>query len=652
MAKIFWYINRLQMMSAGEIAWRIRMLLADIAESIRVLFGIVPEAPQNAWPSSTEKFYIPLQDSELPDHWKASLMSQANSILQGELTYFSHIKKFVGNPPKWRTDHAAEIEGPLNLIQFVNYRDFNNFGDCKEVWEPNRHHHLVVLSRAFFVTKDEKYAEAAAKQLDDWIVSNPYGRGMNWRSPLELGIRLINWVWTLELLKTSGALTEDRKKAILDAVYQQCRDITRKFSQGSSANNHLIGEAAGVFVASCYFDQFEESVEWRQASQKILEQEILSQSYSDGCTREHALGYQLFVIQFFVTCGLVGNWYSFGFSEKFWQRLEKMFQFVSAVSLAGGTLPFFGDRDDGYVLDLGEDCGDTAMLRDLENRIFEVSNADAKVPPSQTCFWLLPERSTAPSKSTSVVRSQSFPESGYHLLQSNQHNAHVAVFLDAADLGYESIAAHGHADALSLTLRLNNRDIFIDAGTYDYFSFPEWRNYFRSTRAHNTVEIDGLDQSDMQGAFMWGQHASCTLATWEDTDQKTLITASHNGYERLSDPVTHTRTLTLEKPEQKLSIRDRLDCESNHLFAIHFHCHPDVIVQPQSDNVIVLVSGQDRIQLRSDQKISILRGAEANETPGLGWYSPGYHQKVTTTVLKIEGTVTGNTTLTTELSWA
>lgn len=652
MAKIFWYINRLQMMSAGEIAWRVRMLLADIAESIRVLLGMVPEAPHNAWPSSTEKFYTPPQDLAFSDQWKASLTSQADSILLGELSYFSHVKNFVGNPPKWRTDHAAEIEGPLNLIQLVDYRDFENFGDCKEVWEPNRHHHLVVLARAFYVTKDEKYAEAAAKQLDDWIISNPYGRGMNWRSPLELGIRLINWVWTLELLKTSAVLTEDRKKAILDAVYLQCRDIARKFSQGSSANNHLIGEAAGVFVASCYFDQFEESAEWRQASQKILEQEILNQSYSDGCTREHALGYQLFVIQFFVTCGLVGNWYNFEFSENFWQRLEKMFRFVSTVSLAGGTLPFFGDRDDGYVLDLGENCSDTDMLRDLERRIFEKSNIDAEAPPSQTSFWLLPDRSIEPNKSTTVPQSQSFPESGYHLLQSIQHDAYVAVFLDAADLGYESIAAHGHADALSLTLRLNKKDIFVDAGTYDYFSFPQWRNYFRSTRAHNTVEIDGLDQSDMQGAFMWGQHASCTLVDWEDTSQKTLITASHDGYERLSDPVTHTRTLTLQKLEQKLSIRDQLDCESDHLVAIHFHCHPDVIVQPESENVVVLVSGRDRIRLMSDQKISILRGAKDTQTPGLGWYSPGYHQKVVTTVLKIDGKITGRSSLTTELSWA
>ena len=79
----------------------------------------------------------------------------------------------------------------------------------------------------------------------------------------------------------------------------------------------------------------------------------------------------------------------------------------------------------------------------------------------------------------------------------------VIAVMDAGPLGYLSIAAHGHADCLAFTLAVAGRAILIDPGTYCYHSEPEWRDYFRGTAAHNTVRVDGCDQSEIGGAFMW-----------------------------------------------------------------------------------------------------------------------------------------------------
>jgi uncharacterized heparinase superfamily protein len=191
----------------------------------------------------------------------------------------------------------------------------------------------------------------------------------------------------------------------------------------------------------------------------------------------------------------------------------------------------------------------------------------------------------------------------------------------------------------------------VDSGTYDYFSFPDWRNYFRSTRAHNTIEIDGFDQSEMQGAFMWNHHAQCTLLDWSDSPQETRVSASHNGYHRLTDPVTHIRSLILDKKAQRLVIQDQLTGKDSHRYAAHFHCHPSIKATQISDRLVELVAESVRIEFTSEEPITVIQGSNEDTHPDLGWFSPGYHQKVPITVLKVEGKIKGNANVTFELNW-
>src|SRR4029453_10619991 len=138
-------------------------------------------------------------------------------------------------------------------------------------------HHLVVLGRAYRATGEARYAEALVEQLQSWIDQCPFGRGMNWRSPLELAIRLINWVWAVDLVLESGLVAGAFRSSLRRALYLHLWLITRSYSRGSSANNHRIGEAAGVFVATSYFPDLDESGRWRRESQRILEEEIGAQ---------------------------------------------------------------------------------------------------------------------------------------------------------------------------------------------------------------------------------------------------------------------------------------------------------------------------------------------------------------------------------------
>ena len=664
-----WYVNRLRTMSGSEIAWRVQSLLAALAEHARVSMNLVAKPVYVAGFSPDQDFEPPFRVSPVPvgcwvednefSQWKSRLVKRADQICEHKLSFFDLNEKFLGDPIDWNYDHGSNIKAPLKPILKVDYRDCPNFGDCKLVWEPNRHHHLVVLARAYRATGDMKYAREVVTQLESWLDQNPYGYGMNWRSPLELGIRLINWVWALDMIQESGLFTGAFRKRVLESVFLHCRDVAGKFSQGSSANNHLIGEAAGVFVAASYFNIFKKSTEWAYDAKTIMDREIFAQTFADGCTREHALGYEFFVFQFYWICGLVGKWHNDPFSDAYWSQIEVLAVFVAQLAEAGGHLPMFGDRDDGYVLDLGDRADDVAALIDVSCQFYDNDYLQQQwQSTSETGFWLFGSNRKKTGKNERAVnlKSRAYSDSGYYLLQAgNNLDDSSSLLVDVAELGYTAIAAHGHADALAFTMRINGQDLLVDSGTYDYFTYPAWRNYFRTTKAHNTVEIDGLDQSVMTGPFMWEQHAKARVESWEPAEEGGRLVASHDGYCRLDDPVTHTRELVLDHARKQLVIRDTLACRNQHTAVLHFHLSEYCLKVTEKGNVIDVVMANDTevtFRFAEGLAISTVTGSKDQaDLPGPGWLSRGYHQKEPNTCITASATFSGTTEFETVLSW-
>ena len=142
----------------------------------------------------------------------------------------------------------------------------------------------------------------------------------------------------------------------------------------------------------------------------------------------------------------------------------------------------------------------------------------------------------------------------------------VKMIVDCGPLGYQNIAAHGHADALSFYLSVEGKEFFIDPGTYAYNTSTKWRNYFRGTSAHNTIRIDNKNQSVIGGNFMWLEKAESKLIKFdsENIDNQIFI-GEHFGYHRLEDPVTHRRSITYNNSKRTFIINDQIFCASEHL---------------------------------------------------------------------------------------
>ncbi len=664
MQSITWYYKRIKTMSPGEILWRIQSLLRNNSDRVRVRYGLFPSwkqvaradihgstAPPFRLCDIREGSWVESGVREDEQQWLHRLLPRADKIASHRFSYFDLKDHDHGTPVNWHYDHANRIEAPRCFSYAIDYRDVSVAGDCKYVWEPNRHHQLVVLARAYRASGKLRYAEALVEQLDSWLNDNPFGTGMNWRSPLELGIRLINWTWAIDLIRDSGLFTGTFRERVLYSVYLHVWEITRKYSKGSSANNHLVGEAAGVFVATSYFHELSFDPAWNRESFALLEQEILAQSYADGCTREQALGYQAFVLQFYLIALLIAEKIGLEVSKNYHQRLEKMLEFVGLLGQCSRNLPLFGDADDGYVLDLGGDGRDVESLLGIGAVLFQ--RDDFKIMAGnyeEPARWFLGSASRETfnglaASPADFLRSHAFAESGYYLLQRGKSGQGcVSLLFDCGELGYKTIAAHGHADALSFVLRVDGHDVLVDPGTYDYFSFPEWRNYFRRTRAHNTLEVDGKDQSVMQGPFMWGARATARCIRWQPgkNGQGGLVTGEHDGYARLSNPVLHQRSLELSGETGTILLRDEVLTSGRHHLVFYFHFSEECSIVELRDTVC-RVKTADRTMILQMDKALALELIEHSDSPDGGWVSQGYHVKSPAPILAASADIDNDT---------
>jgi len=650
-----WYVRRVRSMGPREIVWRIRSLLRDYGDVLRCRANWLPRLDSKQLPQlahfgpgfrfdSHAGIGSPLT---LPDPaWGRRLAAKADAILEDRLSYFDLDDQFLGRPIGWHSDLSAGKTGPLRHRTFVDYRDFATYGDCKLVWEPNRHHQLVVLARRYRVSGDERYARKVIALIRDWCEANPFGYGMNWKSPMEVAIRNINWIFALDLLLGAEALDQPAFDEILRTIHLGTWDTVRRLSQGSSSNNHLIGEAAGVFIVAAWFPAFPESRRWLERSQAILEEEILRQTYADGCTREHAFGYMHFVTQFELLCLLAGRRSGHEFSAGFGERLQRMYTFLAELCADTGALPAVGDADDGYVVDLGELPRDAAALVTVGGELFD-DDSLRLAAGAETAWWLL-GRVPGPVTPARRQHSAAFRDAGYFLLRSGAaRDNEMSVLFDCAELGFGAIAAHGHADCLSFVLSVGGVDFIVDAGTYDYFTHPAWRNYFRSTRAHNTVVVDGADQSEMTGPFMWGSRANATLLGWQDDPGHARVSGQHDGYGRLADPVIHRRELHLDKPALSLEVIDDILCAAEHAVSRRFHLATECRVERQAPSTVrVSRDGRQLLVEAPGAQIDIVAAVDDGFE---GWVSDGYHRRAASHCLRIAGRAGANEQLRTIL---
>jgi hypothetical protein len=532
--------------------------------------------------------------------------------------------------PDWFCDPVTGRRSSPDRYAFqINHRSEEQAGNVKQVWEISRLQHLTLLATAWFVTGDEAYAHRVAGQLRSWWRENPFLSGIHWTSGIELGIRLISLAWIRRLLGDwpgVGGLFEDNELAVQQIRWHQ-QYLAAFRSRGSSANNHVIAEAAGQFVACCAFPWFPESERWRRDSASLLERELLRNTFPSGIGREQASDYQRFVAELGLLAAVEAEAAARPLSATAWQRLCAMIDSAGALIDQRLRPPRQGDGDDGRALLLdAPEPGSWASLLALGDALFGRLDwwppvaADA----ASTIIGSL-AGTTHDIQGRPVMRPWRFADAGMTLLRTNGNSGpEIWCRCDGGPHGYLSIAAHAHADALSVELRYGGVDILADPGTYCYHGEPAWRSYFRSTIGHNTIELGGQDQSGDGGPFLWLRHANGREIEVADDGETASWTAEQDGYLSLQPPVHHRRSVRLDRASRRVDVVDTVD-GGGHDLRLAFHLGPDIQAELTGSDAFLRwpggsAPGTARLELPRQLQWSLHRG---ETDPILGWYSCG-----------------------------
>jgi uncharacterized heparinase superfamily protein len=630
---IGWYLRRLRRMSVAEIAWRARS--AFIQQAWRFIKPSGPAVGDIAWTGAK----LPALEN-VDAGARQRLLHAAEEILAGRWNLFGHNFDTAPVDPDWHRDIRTGLRSdPAQYCFAVPYRDPHQVGTVKYVWEPSRLHHVTVLAAAYRLSGDARFAEHAAAHLRSWWRANPPLRGIHWLSGIEIGMRLIAFVWTRRLLGDwpgVEALFEGNPD-FLRQLHQHERWLAMLHSRGSSANNHLIAEAAGLFIAATAFSGTPQQARWAALAAGILEQEAISQTFPDGLNRELAFGYHGYGLGLFLLASVEGEAHGRPFSDDFRHVLTRMADALAAnLTLdPSGTLhaPRQGDGDDAVALLLdAPEAGPWAPLLALAAAVLGRCDWWPKPAGGFVLADLVAPRAGQRSEALRPTRRpNAFKEAGVTFLRTGDDA--ISIRVDHGPHGFLSTAAHGHADALSFELSIGGRPVLIDPGTYCYQGEPEWRRYFRSTLAHNTLEVAGLDQAVQAGPFLWSSQPTGWVESSEEIDDgdSAALTVGHDGYRRIDAKATHFRRFGLDRRRRNLEVADWIESAMPLPVRLAFHLHPAVeAVLEGARATLRWPEGQAVIDLPEKLSWSLHRG---ETQPPLGWFSAAFGEKIPTSVL-------------------
>ena len=557
-------------------------------------------------------------------------IEQAEKICRHQFDLLGYENLDYGSEIEWDLDAVHGKRAPRVLFYKVRYLDFEKVGDSKVTWELNRHQHLVTLARAYRLTNDARYATEAISQWRHWQRKNPYPIGINWASSLEVAFRSLSWFWMYYLLEGTPVLPADFRREWLHAQALNGRHIERYLSTYFSPNTHLLGEAVALFFLGTLCPELESAARWKSLGWQVVLREARRQVRTDGFYFEQSVYYHVYALDLLLHASLLARRNSVPISQYLEETLVRMLEALALLSRFG-TPPQMGDDDGGRVFD--PRCNRAEHLVDpLATGAVLFGRGDFKQIAHhlrEETVWLLGPEAVAEwdrlAPEAADPGSSSLPDAGLYVLATDEPRGQLII--DAGPQGAHT-AGHGHADALSVSLQIDGRNLLIDPGTGEYVDADRAR--FRATPLHNTLVVDDCSQSEPAGPFSWERLTHSRVEKWITGKRFDYFVGSHDGYSRLEPPAVHRRSVFSLKCGLFLVLDAVLGRGKRHL-QIGWNLHPDLVSEQ---------NGAFRFQ-GSDVGIAFLpvQGHDWKQSLERSQWSPVYGQKREVSRLRFDATV-------------
>lgn len=521
---------------------------------------------------------------------EADIIKRADRICDGFFDLLGCENLYFGDKiPNWHFDPLAGKSSPKIHWSKIDLENAAVTGDTKIIWELNRHQYFTVLGRAFWLTKDEKYAKTFVAHLESWFDENPPKVGINWLSSLELAFRAISWIWAFHFFKDSPELTAEIFIRMLSYLYSHGRHLETYLSTYFSPNTHLTGEALGLYFLGAFLPEMQEAKRWKKLGYKILLDALDFQIRADGVYCEQTSYYHRYTTDFYANLLILRQLEGAPGEPKHREKLNQLFEFLLFITQPNGETPLFGDDDGGrfYFLD-EKNVTDFRPALALGATLFERGDLKfAGGDASAELLWLLGVEGVRKfdeiEASEPRETSKAFKTSGFFSMRDSWNSDASFLLIDCGEHGFLN-CGHAHADALSFVLTANGKPIFVDSGTYSYTSDLAARQLFRSTSAHNCLSVNGESSSIAGSAFSWKSIADAKLLEWREDENVVCFRGTHDGFARFG--VSYEREILLKKHESVI-LTDSIKSVDSNSYELNFILSPHVEAEIRDNSVTV-----------------------------------------------------------------
>ncbi|BBM81683.1 alginate lyase family protein [Candidatus Uabimicrobium amorphum] len=490
------------------------------------------------------------------DDDKNKIIEYADCAINGQIFCFSKWWGDYGNPIDWHKNPQSGVSWPKDVHYSQIYSHAKECGDIKLVWELNRFPHVYFLVRAYLLSGDEKYAAAFFQQLHDWKEQNPYRAGANWANGQELAIRSLAWIWALYIFRQASCFGEKDFQCLQQLLYLHAEHIYREIHYARYAvhNNHLIGEALGLYAIGSLFPWLPKTKKWRALGKQILQSDCLNQFYADGgyCQSSHT--YHRLALHYYIWYCRIAESIGDEISSEVYDLVVQSSDYLLAfMNSTNGHLNNWGCND-GALFCPWTQCGyrDFRPLLSAAKYLTSGKRLFVRGPWEEELFFLFGRESVQASISPPQLSSKSFPAAGLHTLRVDQQN--FAIFRCGS-----VIDRFGQADQLHVDICWRDIPIAVDAGTYSYYQ-KEDHKYFMGTHSHNTISVDDKNQMYLLRPFKWLYWTKAKLLCYRQRQ----MCGEHYGYAG----VVHERDVRYEN--NAWEVKDSLKVKKTHKYVLHW----------------------------------------------------------------------------------
>lgn len=398
----------------------------------------------------------------------------------------------------WHLDRHFGVRWPRRFTNAMS--DLLPGSDLNLLWHDNKMMPLLDLAARYARTGEPLLAQSCYRLMDSWCRQNPWRVGKNWRSPMEVGTRLVVWSLVLSAIRDAPAPDEDVCARLVRSVIRQADHLAGHFSAKEIPNNHLIGEAATLYAFAAYWPLLGDAPAWMDQAETVLEAEVRRQVLDDGFDFEGAVNYHVYVVDFLIVYlhakALLGETPPRAVLDAAARMVGAALSLVSPA----GRFPQVGDDSMTEFLSLcarpevtGAEVGADALIRPGYAEVLRAAPWGAG----------LMERMRA------LENRRWFEDAGIAVFRRARSHA---TFVCGPQHARAFHNGHLHLDAGSFELEVESFAVFVDSGTWLYFYDAAARRHFRGASAHNTMVARDADPVPNTRTFGWqGVHTAQVL---------------------------------------------------------------------------------------------------------------------------------------------